>query len=258
MAALRDGARRTLVGGSAQFGNWPAFSDNARGASSLVSRAGRRAMYWFPGDLHKGFSARSGATSAIVKGKRIGAAHVGSRWGCAALLIRGPGSRIRCANGVHHQHRCGRARRFRPSNFGRGPPRRALAERKIDGFWANGHGGPTVGRLRQGRRIDSCLDVRRGDRAQTLPSNYTMGLASAAHRSAARSFAYKPRARRDPRYHHQTPRPALNKRGCVARLRPPRSAAKLFSARRRAELNRRSSFLAICRYYDTRDFRNFS
>jgi len=74
----------------------------------------------------------------------------------------------------------------------------ALAERKIDGFWANGMGAEVAVRRGVGSIV---LDVRRGDGPKTC-FNYTMA-SLAGHRSADRSLA-RDRRRRDPR-HRQDP-----------------------------------------------------
>src|SRR5438132_770815 len=156
-AALRDGTV-DFVGGSAHsvlsaFPQW-------RGAKLLAAQG--QGMYWFL-VMHKDFGAARGDVG-VVKGKSIGAAP----WvdvGLRRLLIEAgidlardqvtiapvPGAQ---GAGV---------------NFGV-TAAKALEERKIDGFWANGMGTEVAVQRGVGTVV---LDVRRGD--GPAPSfNYTM------------------------------------------------------------------------------------
>src|SRR5580704_16096942 len=156
-AALRDGAV-DLVGGSAHsalaaFPQW-------QGVKLICAQA--QGMYWFL-VMHKDLGAARGDI-ASVKGARIGAAP----WvemGLRGLLIEAgidpardnvtiapvPGAQ---GTGV---------------NFGV-TAAQALAERKIDGFWANGMGAEVAVRRGVGSIV---LDIRRGDGPEPC-FNYTM------------------------------------------------------------------------------------
>ena len=155
-AALRDGAV-DFVGGSAHsaFAAFPDF----RGAKLICAQA--QGMYWFL-VLHADLKARRGDIAA-VKGRSIGAApwvEMGLRGLLAAAgidlerdgvkIAPVPGS---LAAGV---------------NFGV-TAAKALEERKIDGFWANGMGAEVAVRRGIGTIV---LDVRRGDGPKTA-FNYT-------------------------------------------------------------------------------------
>jgi NitT/TauT family transport system substrate-binding protein len=146
-AALRDGTV-DFVGGSAHSA-LAAFPD-WRGVKLLCAQA--QGMYWFL-VMHADLNARRGDLD-VVKGKSIGAAP----WvemGLRRLLIEAgidlkrddvriapvPGA---AGAGV---------------NFGL-TAARALEERKIDGFWANGMGTEVAVRRGVGTVV---LDVRRGD-----------------------------------------------------------------------------------------------
>ena len=164
-AALRDGAV-DLVGGSAHsalaaFPQW-------QGVKLICAQA--QGMYWFL-VMHKDFGAARGDI-ASVKGARIGAAP----WvemGLRGLLIEAgidlardnvtiapvPGAQ---GAGV---------------NFGV-TAALALAERKIDGFWANGMGAEVAVRRGVGTIV---LDVRRGDGPEAC-FNYTMAALAATDR----------------------------------------------------------------------------
>ncbi len=164
-AALRDGTV-DLVGGSAHsaLAAFPEWS----GVKLICAQA--QGMYWFL-IMHKDFGAARGDVAA-VKGRSIGAAP----WvemGLRRLLIEAgvdlqrdevriapvPGS---LAAGV---------------NFGV-TAAKALEERKIDGFWANGMGAEVALRRGIGTLV---LDVRRGDGPKSC-FNYTMASIAAADR----------------------------------------------------------------------------
>src|SRR5919106_2695444 len=161
-AALRDGTV-DFVGGSAHsaLSAFPAW----RGAKLLCAQA--QGMYWFL-IMHKDFGAKRGDLS-VVKGRSIGAAP----WvemGLRRLLIEAgidlarddvkiapvPGAQ---GAGV---------------NFGV-TAAKALEERKIDGFWANGMGTEVAVRRGVGTVV---LDVRRGDGPKPC-FNYTMASVAA-------------------------------------------------------------------------------
>ena len=162
-AALRDGAV-DLVGGSAHsalaaFPQW-------QGVKLLCAQA--QGMYWFL-VMHTDFGARRGDVGAI-KGRRIGAAP----WvemGLRGLLI---------AAGIDLE-RDGVTIAPVPGAQGAGvnfgvTAAQALAERKIDGFWANGMGAEVAVRRGVGSIV---LDVRRGDGPKAC-FNYTMASLAAA------------------------------------------------------------------------------
>jgi NitT/TauT family transport system substrate-binding protein len=164
-AALRDGAV-DLVGGSAHsalaaFPQW-------QGVKLICAQA--QGMYWFL-VMHKDFGARRGDV-AVVKGARIGAAP----WvemGLRGLLIAAgidparDGVTIAPVPGAQGAG----------VNFGV-TAAQALAERKIDGFWANGMGAEVAVRGGVGSIV---LDVRRGDGPKPC-FNYTMASLAAADR----------------------------------------------------------------------------
>jgi NitT/TauT family transport system substrate-binding protein len=156
-AALREG-RIDFVAGSAHsalsaFPQWD-------GVKLLCAQA--QGMYWFlimRSDLHV---ARGDIAS--VKGKRIGAAP----WvemGLRRLLIEAGIDVVR--DEVTIQPVPGTA--GEKANFGL-MAAQALAEGKIDGFWANGMGAEVAQRSGAGTLV---LDVRRGDGPQAC-FNYTM------------------------------------------------------------------------------------
>jgi ABC-type nitrate/sulfonate/bicarbonate transport system substrate-binding protein len=169
-AALRDGTV-DFVGGSAHsalaaFPEW-------QGAKLLCAQA--QGMYWFL-VMRADVNAKRGDVS-VVKGKSIGAAP----WvemGLRRLLIEAgidlvrdevkiapvPGAQ---GSGV---------------NFGV-TAARALAERKIDGFWANGMGAEVAVRGGAGTVV---LDVRRGDGPKAC-FNYTMASIATTDRLIERS-----------------------------------------------------------------------
>lgn len=146
-AELRDG-RVDIVGGSAHsavaaFPGW-------QGVKLLAAQA--QGMYWFL--VMRADLAAARGDIAVVKGRVIGAAP----WVEAGLrgLLREAGiDPVR--DGVH-------IRPVPPSpqigpNFGLAAAR-ALEERKIDGFWANGMGAEVAVQSGAGSIV---LDVRRGD-----------------------------------------------------------------------------------------------
>jgi ABC-type nitrate/sulfonate/bicarbonate transport system substrate-binding protein len=146
-AALHDGTV-DFVGGSAHsalaaFPQW-------NGVKLICAQA--QGMYWFL-VMHKDFSVRRGDISA-VKGKSIGAAP----WvdmGLRRLLIAAGIDLAR--DGVTIAPVPGAS--GAGVNFGL-TAAKALEERKIDGFWANGMGAEVAVR---GGIGDVVLDVRRGD-----------------------------------------------------------------------------------------------
>jgi NitT/TauT family transport system substrate-binding protein len=167
-AALRDGTV-DFVGGSAHsalaaFPEW-------QGVKLLCAQA--QGMYWFL-VMHRDFGAQRGDLG-VVKGRNIGAApwvEMGLRRLLAEAgidLVRDgvkiapvPGS---LAAGV---------------NFGV-TAAKALEDRKIDGFWANGMGAEVAVRRGVGAVV---LDVRRGDGPKPC-FNYTMASVAAADRLIA-------------------------------------------------------------------------
>ena len=156
-AALREGAV-DLVGGSAHsalaaFPQW-------RGVKLLCAQA--QGMYWFL-VMHTDFGAARGDIGS-VKGRRIGAAP----WvemGLRGLLVEAgidPARDNVTIAPVPGAQGAG-------VNFGV-TAAQALAERKIDGFWANGMGAEVAVRRGVGSIV---LDVRRGDGPRPC-FNYTM------------------------------------------------------------------------------------
>src|SRR6266566_1664301 len=146
-AALRDGAV-DFVGGSAHsalaaFPEW-------RGAKLLCAQA--QGMYWFL-VMHKDLGIERGDIAG-VKGRSIGAAP----WvemGLRGLLARAGIDLVRDAVKIAPVPGAAAA----GVNFGV-TAARALEERKIDGFWANGMGAEVAVRRGAGTVV---LDVRRGD-----------------------------------------------------------------------------------------------
>jgi ABC-type nitrate/sulfonate/bicarbonate transport system substrate-binding protein len=169
-AALRDGTV-DFVGGSAHsalsaFPSW-------QGAKLLCAQA--QGMYWFL-VMHKDFSGKRGDLS-VVKGRSIGAAP----WvemGLRRLLVEAgidlARDQVRIAP-VPGAQGAG-------VNFGV-TAAKALEERKIDGFWANGMGAEVAVRRGVGTMI---LDVRRGDGPKPC-FNYTMASIAASDRLIERS-----------------------------------------------------------------------
>jgi NitT/TauT family transport system substrate-binding protein len=156
-AALRDGAV-DFVGGSAHsalaaFPEW-------RGVKLLCAQA--QGMYWFL-VMRSDLGVKRGDI-ASVKGRSIGAAP----WvemGLRALLVSAGVDLVRDAVRIAPVPGALAA----GVNFGV-TAARALEERKIDGFWANGMGAEVAVRRGVGTVV---LDVRRGDGPKEC-FNYTM------------------------------------------------------------------------------------
>jgi ABC-type nitrate/sulfonate/bicarbonate transport system substrate-binding protein len=169
-AALRDG-KVDFVGGSAHstlsaFPQW-------QGAKLLCAQA--QGMYWFL-VVHKDFGAKRGEID-VVRGKSIGAAP----WvemGLRRLLVEAgldlEQDRVKIAP-VPGMQGSG-------VNFGV-TAARALEERRIDGFWANGMGAEVAVRRGVGTVV---LDVRRGDGPKAC-FNYTMASIATTERLIERS-----------------------------------------------------------------------
>jgi ABC-type nitrate/sulfonate/bicarbonate transport system substrate-binding protein len=169
-AALREGTV-DFVGGSAHsalsaFPQW-------QGAKLLCAQA--QGMYWFL-VMHKDLGGTRGDLG-VVKGRSIGAAP----WvdmGLRRLLIEAgidlDRDRVKIAP-VPGAQGAG-------VNFGV-TAAKALEERKIDGFWANGMGTEVAVRRGVGTVI---LDVRRGDGPKPC-FNYTMAAIAAADRLIEKS-----------------------------------------------------------------------
>jgi NitT/TauT family transport system substrate-binding protein len=146
-AALRDGAV-DFVGGSAHSA-LAAFPD-FRGVKLICAQA--QGMYWFL-VMRADLKARRGDI-AVVKGRRIGAAPWVDK-GLRGLLVEA-GIDIE-RDGVTIAPVPGAA--GSGINFGV-TAAKALEERRIDGFWANGMGAEVAVRRGVGTVV---LDVRRGD-----------------------------------------------------------------------------------------------
>ena len=156
-AAMRDGAV-DFVGGSAHsaLAAFPEFA----GVKLLGAQA--QGMYWFL-ILHKDFGATRGDIAA-VKGRSIGAApwvEMGLRRLLQEAGIDLARDQVKIAP-VPGMQGAG-------VNFGV-TAARAMEERKIDGFWANGMGAEVALRRGVGTLV---LDVRRGDGPKPC-FNYTM------------------------------------------------------------------------------------
>jgi ABC-type nitrate/sulfonate/bicarbonate transport system substrate-binding protein len=156
-AAMRDGAVE-FVGGSAHsaLAAFPEF----QGVKLLGAQA--QGMYWFL-ILHKDFAAKRGDIAA-VKGRSIGAApwvEMGLRRLLQEAGIDLARDQVKIAP-VPGMQGAG-------VNFGV-TAARAMEERKIDGFWANGMGAEVALRRGVGTLV---LDVRRGDGPKPC-FNYTM------------------------------------------------------------------------------------
>ncbi len=155
--ALRDGEVEFVAGSAhsalAAFPNW-------QGGKLLCAQA--QGMYWFL-VMHTDLAPKRGEID-IVKGRSIGAAP----WvemGLRRLLITAGIDPAR--DNVHIAPVPGAA--GTTVNFGL-TAAKALEERKIDGFWANGMGAEVAVRRGIGRVV---LDVRRGDGPKSA-FNFTM------------------------------------------------------------------------------------
>jgi len=229
-AALRSGAV-DFVGGSAHsalagFPQW-------EGVKLLCAQA--QGMYWFL-VMHRDLEARRGDLE-VVKGRNIGAAP----WvdmGLRRLLLEAgvdlDRDRVKIAPvpGATGQS----------VNFGL-TAARALEDRKIDGFWANGMGAEVALRRGVGTVV---LDVRRGDGPKPC-FNYTMASIATSDRLIERSPMAAPAAVRAIAQAHA----ALKKDVTLAtkiggKLFPPTEAELI------AELIRRD-----LPYYDTTISRDF-
>ena len=171
-AALRDGAV-DFVGGSAHsaLAAFPQWS----GVKLLCAQA--QGMYWFL-VMHKDLGARRGEID-VVKGCNLGAAP----WvemGLRQLLIEAgfdldrDGVKIAPVPGAIGT----------TVNFGL-TAAKALEDRSIDGFWANGMGAEVAVRRGVGTVV---LDVRRGDGPKPC-FNYTMASIATSDRLMERSPA---------------------------------------------------------------------
>jgi ABC-type nitrate/sulfonate/bicarbonate transport system substrate-binding protein len=168
--ALRDGAI-DFVGGSAHsalaaFPNW-------EGVKLICAQA--QGMYWFL-VLHKDFAAEHGDIAA-VKGRNIGAApwvEMGLRrlLVAAGIDLQRDGVKIAPVPGAVGSG----------VNFGL-TAAKALEERKIDGFWANGMGAEVAVRRGIGTVV---LDVRRGDGPKEC-FDYTMASIATTDRLIGKS-----------------------------------------------------------------------
>jgi NitT/TauT family transport system substrate-binding protein len=169
-AALRDGAV-DFVGGSAHsaLAAFPAW----QGVKLICAQA--QGMYWFL-VMHKDLGVTRGDIAA-VKGRSIGAAP----WvemGLRALLVSAGVDLARDAVKIAPVPGALAA----GVNFGV-TAARALEERKIDGFWANGMGAEVAVRRGIGTVV---LDVRRGDGPKAC-FNYTMAAIATTDRLIERS-----------------------------------------------------------------------
>jgi NitT/TauT family transport system substrate-binding protein len=169
-AALRDGAV-DFVGGSAHsalaaFPEW-------QGVKLLCAQA--QGMYWFL-VMHKDLGIKRGDVAG-VRGRSIGAApwvEMGLRGLLASAGIDLVGDAVKIAP-VPGALAAG-------VNFGV-TAAKALEERRIDGFWANGMGAEVAVRRGVGTVV---LDVRRGDGPKQC-FNYTMASIATADRLIERS-----------------------------------------------------------------------
>jgi ABC-type nitrate/sulfonate/bicarbonate transport system substrate-binding protein len=169
-AALRDGAV-DFVGGSAHSA-LAAFPD-WRGVKLLCAQA--QGMYWFL-VMHKDLGVKRGDVAG-VKGRSIGAApwvEMGLRGLLASAGIDLVGDAVKIAP-VSGALAAG-------VNFGV-TAAKALEERKIDGFWANGMGAEVAVRRGIGTVV---LDVRRGDGPSGC-FHYTMASIATTDRLIERS-----------------------------------------------------------------------
>ena len=169
-AALRDGAV-DFVGGSAHSAL--AAFPNFHGAKLICAQA--QGMYWFL-VMHADLHARRGDLS-VVKGRSIGAApwvDKGLRGLLAEAGIDLERDRVKIAP-VPGSLEAG-------VNFGV-TAAKALEDRKIDGFWANGMGAEVAVRRGIGTVV---LDVRRGDGPKPC-FNYTAATIAATDALIARA-----------------------------------------------------------------------
>ena len=229
-AALRSGAV-DFVGGSAHsalaaFPQW-------EGVKLLCAQA--QGMYWFL-VMHKDLRARRGDLE-VVKGRNIGAAP----WvdmGLRRLLIEAgfdlDRDRVNIAPvpGATGQG----------VNFGL-TAARALEDRKIDGFWANGMGAEVAVRRAVGTIV---LDVRRGDGPKSC-FNYTMASIATSDRVIERSSTLAPAAIRAIAGTHAALKQEVALATRIGRKLFPPAEAELI-----AELIRRD-----LPYYDTTISRDF-
>jgi ABC-type nitrate/sulfonate/bicarbonate transport system substrate-binding protein len=169
-AALRDG-RIDFVGGSAHsaLAAFPAWS----GVKLLCAQA--QGMYWFL-IMRSDLNVKRGDIAA-VKGKRIGAApwvEMGLRrlLIAAGIDLKRDEVTIQPVPGAVGEK----------ANFGL-MAAQALADGKIDGFWANGMGAEVAQRSGAGTLV---LDIRRGDGPPEC-FNYTMASIAASDALLARS-----------------------------------------------------------------------
>jgi len=169
-AALRDGAIDFVAGSAhsalAAFPEWD-------GVKLLCAQA--QGMYWFL-VMRADLGAKRGDVD-IVKGRSIGAApwvEMGLRRLLTEAGIDLAGDQVKIAP-VPGTAGAG-------VNFGV-TAARALEERKIDGFWANGMGAEVAVRRGVGSVV---LDVRRGDGPKRC-FNYTMAAVAATQRLITRS-----------------------------------------------------------------------
>jgi ABC-type nitrate/sulfonate/bicarbonate transport system substrate-binding protein len=229
-AALRSGAV-DFVGGSAHsalaaFPQW-------EGVKLLCAQA--QGMYWFL-VMHKDLEARRGDLE-VVKGRSIGAAP----WvdmGLRQLLIAAgfdlDRDRVKIAPvpGATGQS----------VNFGL-TAARALEDRKIDGFWANGMGAEVAVRRGVGTVV---LDVRRGDGPKAC-FNFTMASIAASGRLIEHSPTVGPAAARAIAGAHAALKNDVTLAAKIGRKLFPPTEAELI-----AELIKRD-----LPYYDTTISRNF-
>ena len=208
-AALRDGAV-DFVGGSAHSA-LAAFPD-FRGVKLICAQA--QGMYWFL-VMHADLKARRGDV-AVVKGRSIGAAPWVDK-GLRGLLVEAGIDLAR--DGVTIAPVPGAA--GAGINFGV-TAAKALEERKIDGFWANGMGAEVAVRRGVGTVV---LDVRRGDGPKPC-FNYTA--ATIATTDALIARAPDAGGRRRARDRQNASRVEGGRRRA-----PPRSEKNYFRRRRR-------------------------
>jgi NitT/TauT family transport system substrate-binding protein len=169
-AALRDGAV-DFVGGSAHSAL--AAFPNFRGVKLVCAQA--QGMYWFL-VMHADLKARRGDIE-VVKGRSIGAAPWVNK-GLRGLLEEAGIDITRDGVTIAPVPGAGGA----GINFGL-TAARALEERLIDGFWANGMGAEVAVRRGVGTVV---LDVRRGDGPKSC-FNYTAATIAATDALIARA-----------------------------------------------------------------------